>query len=164
MQYHVLFGQQTHGPFTAEQLRAHVPPEGALVWREGLSGWTPLQQIPEFQMVQASRPANHPPLPPPLPPIPQTQPGPGQTPVPATQRSWPEIRLIANRQRRLILGIGISAVAYVLGLPLISVFFQVIGNAAQMPAEAVAILDGLAEWTLILTLCGIQASLAFGVA
>lgn len=41
---------------------------------------------------------------------------------------------------------------------------QVFGGAAQMPPDAFAILDGLAEWALILTLCRIQTWLAFGVA
>ncbi len=84
-QWYVGVGGQQSGPMpagdVASRLRSGEYPAGTLVWRQGMSEWTPADQVSELSGLVASLPPHLPPTPP-QPPAPPAPPAP---PTPPTQ-------------------------------------------------------------------------------
>jgi len=64
--WHVAQNGQTSGPYSLDQLQQSIAtgqlPAGTFVWSQGMSAWTPFEQVPQL----AARPATPPPPPPPM--------------------------------------------------------------------------------------------------
>ena len=61
MSYYYADADGRKGPFTEEQLRGRTFPARTLFWREGLSDWVPLIQLPELRDVVNASPVSAPP-------------------------------------------------------------------------------------------------------
>jgi hypothetical protein len=104
-------GQNQQGPVEAEELKqAGVGPQ-TLVWRDGMSGWTPARDVPEIAAI-FSQPQQHQPQ--------QDQPQPQQqqpasTAVVATPVNYQQPNVYVNQQPTNGLGIA-SLVCGILGI------------------------------------------------
>ena len=97
-------GPTQMGPVTLEELAEVLRrlPAGALVWREGLGAWTPVEGVPELQGLRPPRP-----VPPPLPPR-------GAEPPPAPRRS-------GDPGMKVVLVVVVLVVLFFVAIPVIGI-------------------------------------------
>ena len=62
-QYYYTDGKERFGPFSEEELKGKNLTGTTLVWKEGMSDWMPLTQVPELQsLLSSSGPSGIPPV------------------------------------------------------------------------------------------------------
>ena len=154
MQYYVAIEGQQRGPFSIEQILTHPAPPGALIWREGLAGWVPPQQVPELatKLVAPAHPAA---VVTPAPARPGASRHPAAVTGPVQTRSsiahdskhlsWQDLRLIAMRQRELLIGLGIALVIYLLVFPGLLIVAEELGKGNDADREGFLLLANLAR-------------------
>lgn len=162
-EFYILINQTRHGPYTIDQLKSIQVPPDALFWCQGQELWVPASAIPElrslFQATPRQSTSDF--------AIVGTGTGSHGKTLARSDRSWDELRLIASRQRRLIIGIGLSCLAYllipiILGGVVVAIALGLGLNPESDPA--VNVLSAGLNFVLALAICGVQVWLLIGVA
>ena len=152
---------ESQGPLDFSQVTAFLQSQklrtSSLVCLEGTQEWQPISECPEFQVAIGSM----------LPPVESLPPRGGALVGQTSQKEAvrDEIREIAVRQRRLIIGIGLMCLGHFFGIVMINVAATVVAVSVGVEPDDPVLLTlvGFAALIFQLALLGCQVWLLYGV-